>query len=97
MALPVAWQTTSLWDAVDGPEGEPGSWGAHRVCAGSYGPYLTGLATWGEEVNITAAGLAKYALGCRACVSRSWQDATGKTPSNLDWDTLAAEGLRLAA
>ena len=96
LALPIAWQTTSLWDAVDGPEGEPGSWGAHRVCGAGYGPYLTSLVTWGEEVNITAAGLAKYALGCWACVSRSWLDATGKTPAGLDWDTLAAEGLRMA-
>ena len=95
LALPIAWQTESVWDAVDGPAGEPGSWGSHRVCIAGYGPYLSNVVTWGEEVGITAAGLAKYALGAWASVSRSWLDATGKTPAGLDFDALAAEGAAL--
>ena len=95
LALPIAWQTESVWDAVDGPVGEPGSWGSHRVCIAGYGPYLSNVVTWGEEVGITAAGLAKYALGAWASVSRSWLDATGKTPAGLDFDALAAEGAAL--
>ena len=97
LALPTAWQQTALWDVADGPTGEPGTWGAHRVCLTGYGPYLFSVVTWGEEVNLTPGALAKYALGGWACVSRSWLDAAGATPSGLSLDALVAEGRALKA
>jgi hypothetical protein len=91
LALPVAWQTMpSVWSIVSGQWGEPGSWGAHRVCAGRYDARFLYVVTWGQERAIPWEALPTYALGATAAVSRSWLDTTYCGPGGLD---LAALGL----
>jgi hypothetical protein len=86
LALPVEWERAVVWDNA----GAPGSWGAHRVCAGRYDARFLYVVTWGEERAIPWGALPTYALGATATVSRSWLDTNGRSPGGLD---LAALGL----
>ena len=94
LALPLAWQNAIVWSESGGPEGVPGSWGAHRVAAGRYDARFLYVVTWGEERAIPWDALARYALDACATATRSWLDAEGRSPGGLSYDALAA---RLAA
>lgn len=94
--MPAAWQGATTWTIVSGSWGQPGTWGAHRVCAGRYDQQCLYVVTWGTEVRITWAALATYALNAEASVSRSWLAATGLSPSGLDLAALEQESRSLA-
>ena len=94
LAIPQQWVSDiETWDIT--PLDVPA--GGHRVCVVGYDASGYSIVSWGLRKLLTPRALATYALGLWTCVSRSWLDATGKTPAGLDWDTLAAEGLKLAA
>ena len=95
--LPASAQRQSVWDAADGADGQPGSWGAHRVCVGKYDADRFYAITWGIEMPMTGAFLARYALDATAAVSRSWLDTLGHSPLQLDLDALEAASRALAA
>ncbi len=93
LALPVAWQNAPLvWDVTDGADGVPGSWGAHRVCAGRYDTRNIGVVTWGQERLIPWSAVLRYGLGAYAVASRSWLSVRDASPLNdLDFEELEAE------
>ncbi len=93
--LPAAARGQQVWSVVDGPEGRPGSWGAHRVCVGKYDSGGFRVVTWGLEMPVTEAFIETYALDATVAISRSWLDVTGRSPLGLDLDALAAESRAL--
>jgi hypothetical protein len=98
LAMPLAWQSeASTWTVISGSWGQPLSRGAHRVCAGRYDPYGVYVVTWGAERLLTWPALARYGLNAEATLSRSWLDATGRSPDGLDLDALEKESRALAA
>ncbi len=87
----------STWTVGTGAAAQPGSWGAHRVCVGAYGPGSFRAITWGEERILSDDFIATYALDAMAAISRSWLDTMGRSPRGLDIDQLEAESRSLAA
>lgn len=64
LALPVSASdqlSSGVWDVVDGPDGEWGSWGGHAVFAKRYDTGGIYVITWDQEVYMTNAFIAKYA------------------------------------
>ncbi len=96
LALPLAWQGADAWVPFGGPAGAPGSWGAHRVCAGRYDSEWLYAVTWGREVRIPWGALAVYGLHAEVPVSRSWLDTHGLSPGGLGLDALRAEAREVA-
>jgi hypothetical protein len=61
LALPLAWENeTSTWSIISGSWGQPGSWGAHRVCAGGYDRQCLRVVTWGQQRSIPWNAVALY-------------------------------------
>ncbi len=60
--MPRAWQSETVWDAVDGPTGMPGGWGGHAVPVSLFleDDDTAEVFTWGYRQRITKAALAKY-------------------------------------
>jgi len=97
LAMPLAWQDApAYWSDISGSWGQPGTWGAHRVCAGRYDALGLHVITWGQERHVTWGAVARYGLNAEAAVSRSWLDTTGLSPPGLDLAALAAEACALA-
>lgn len=84
LALPTEWQTATVWDVA----GQPGTWGAHRVCAGRYDARFLYVVTWGAEMPITWDAVARYEIDCWAAATRSWLDTGGRSPDGLTYDAL---------
>ncbi len=96
LALPLAWEAAKVWDVNTTPEGQPGSWGAHRVCAGRYDATSLYVVTWGEERAITWAAVGAYRIDAWATATRSWVDVGGKSPAGLSYDALVAQLAEIA-
>ena len=90
LALPLALQDLSLWSKApgDGPDWVAGSWGAHRVMVGAFDGPERVCRTWGLDLTLHPTSWARYCIACDATISRMWLDATGLSPSGLDWDAL---------
>ena len=98
LAMPLAWEgAPAIWSIISGSWGQPGSWGAHRVCAAGYDRECLRVVTWGRERGITWEAVARYAIHAEATISRSWLDATGLSPAGLDLAALQREGAALIA
>jgi hypothetical protein len=96
--LPKSIDKQPVWMPADGPDGVPGSLGAHRVCVGKYDRGGLYCVTWGEEVPMTPQFVAKYGLNAMAVVSRSWLSGpNGISPANLDLAALERDSAALAA
>lgn len=96
LALPRSARGLQSWTPAAGPDGAPGSWGAHRVCAGKYDERYLYAVSWGVEIAMTPDFLARYAINAEACLSRSWLDVTGFSPAGLSLADLEAEMAALA-
>lgn len=62
-SLPISAQRQTregYWDVVEGPEGEPGSWGGHAVYCKRYDADNFYVITWGTEIRVTNAFVAQY-------------------------------------
>ena len=87
LALPLSAQGDKLWDVwdvVDGPKGDPGSWGGHAVPIVAYdevGPYCV---TWGELKHMTWAFFEKYCDEAYAILSVDWYAQDMKSPNGFD-------------
>jgi hypothetical protein len=65
------------WDVVDGPGNEPGSWGGHAVFSKRYDRGKLYVLTWGAEIQVSNAFVAKYCDEAWAVVDNinHWQHA----------------------
>lgn len=76
------------WSVVDGPDGEPGSWGGHAVSAVGYSSGSVVLATWGQRQRATWEWLAKYTDEAYVVIDEDFLDASGKTAQRFNSDAL---------
>jgi hypothetical protein len=95
--LPASIQSQTVWDVVDSPDSEPGSFGPHRACMGKYDGSRFYVITWGIEMPVTPAFIMRYALNAEATVSRSWLNTMGISPPGLDLTALERESRALVA
>lgn len=76
LALPISAQNQSVWDAVGGLDGEPGSWGGHCVIVPKYqlvkGHTNLTCITWGEEKVMTEAFWRKYCDEAHVLFHNGW-------------------------
>ena len=65
------------WDAVDGPDSEPGSWGGHAVYIYAYDHENLYCKSWGKTVRITDAFISRYMDEAWAVVDSldKWREA----------------------
>lgn len=84
-------QAGQTWKAVRGPRGRAGSWGGHAVHVGAYTTRGLKCTTWGTVQPITWAFWLAYVAEAFVPVSPSWFNASGKTPTGLDYDALLAD------
>jgi hypothetical protein len=97
LGLPRSVQGAQLWAVTVGPEGEPASWGLHRVCVGRYDEQYLYAISWGIEIPMTLDFVARYAINAEATVSRSWLNTMGTSPAGLDLGRLERESAALSA
>lgn len=90
--LPIAAQNQSVWDAVGGHEGKPGSWGGHCVAVGrsSIGGNFT-CVTWGAPKDMTQGFWDKYVDECYALLSPAWIASIGSAPNGFNLDQLTQD------
>lgn len=86
------------WDRAPGTGSDwaPGSWGAHRVPAGSYDGLARTVRSWGKDLVVHPAFWAAYVISVDVALSHEWLDATGLSPSHLNWAQLTADTARLS-
>lgn len=81
--MPRAWQWMDVWDAVDGPDGEPGTWGGHATNKCAFGDEEVGtLFTWGYSQPITWRAVQKYGVEPWAVLSPDWTES-GRAPNGF--------------
>lgn len=76
------------WTVVDGPEGEPGSWGGHAMHALGYSEGSIVLATWGRRVRATWEWVAKYVDEAYVVISEDFFSKSGKTAARFNQEAL---------
>lgn len=96
-ALPLAAQWQTVWDVVDGPEGEPGSWDNHATALLGYDRNHAVLATWGGIKIATVRWCWKHVFEAWAGIDELWLRPDGLTPSGFDSAQLALDLQALAA
>lgn len=74
-----------------GPDWVAGSWGVHRILSGKYDGDVFTIRTWGLDYPVHPEWMQRYVIAAEVRVSRTWTQATGLTPSGLDWDGLIAD------
>ena len=84
--LPIAAQTQDVWDAVAGPDGQPGGWGGHAVNVVGYDKEGLTVVTWGKLKRMTWAFWAAYCDEAWAVLPNEWEKAPG-----LNWKALEAD------
>lgn len=92
--LPRAAQSAAKWDVLptqlNDPAFAPGSWGAHFTATGRFARSTFWTISWGEEIEMSWSFMAQYLKFSFIAFSREWLDATGVSPSLLNWDALSA-------
>jgi len=91
ISLPVSAQNQEVWDAVDGPDGEPGSWGGHAVFVAAYDADTLTCITWGAPKKMTWAFWHKYCDESHALLSPDFMTQNGQFPSGFDLAQLQAD------
>lgn len=91
LALPRSAQGQALWDAVEGEDGIPGTWGGHAVYVVAYDAVGLTVVTWGALQKMTWAFWAKYCDEAHALLSNLW------TPAGVDTAALLADVAAVAA
>jgi len=72
LALPKSAQTQKLWDIVNTPDGNPGTWGGHCVEVVAYDPSYLECITWGIRTKMTWSFFHRYCDEGYALISQSW-------------------------
>lgn len=88
VALPLSAQRQTIWDSVEGQDGEPGSWGGHAVPLVAYTPNTLVCVSWGGLKRMTWRFLQKYCDEFYAPLSPDWVDAKRQSPGGFDLDAL---------
>ena len=88
--LPLSAQCQTVWDAVSGPSGEPGSWGGHCVIVSKYDEKSLTCVTWGAAKKMTNAFWDKYVDEAYAILGVDWVGAKG-SPDGFNLDQLRAD------
>jgi hypothetical protein len=80
-------QIGGLWDAADGRDGQPGTWGGHAVIASRYDwslarnpRYLVPVITWGAEQLATDIFILRYCDEMWGIVSLDMLNGVGQNP-----------------
>jgi len=84
LALPRSAQKQDTWDAVDGPDGEIGSWGGHAVFVCGYDMDGLTCITWGAPKRMTWRFWLKYCDEAHAPLCADFLDAANVDPAGLD-------------
>lgn len=90
-ALPKSVRTQTVWDLVDGPDGEPGSLGNHAMALLGYDRVHAILVTWGGVKVATVEWLHTYMFEAWAAVDALWLRPDGLTPSGFNAQQLSAD------
>jgi len=87
-----------IWDVVDGPGGDPGSWGGHGVYTYSYAAvnektddYVLECYTWGQRQLMTRRFMLKYCDERYAVI-----DAANRIGSPVDEDKLESQLIEIS-
>lgn len=92
--MPAAWQNATgpggVWDAGNGFNYRPGTWGGHAVPILGYDDRYYYVVTWGHVQKLTPAALQTYCLGVFVNLSEDWVAANKKSPSGFDVAALIA-------
>lgn len=96
LQLPMAWQNLQVWDAVEGAEGVPASWGGHSVWVPAYNAVGPVCISWGGLKQITWPGLVKYCDEAHALISPVWMDKNGRTTRGLAYSALRVASRAIA-
>ena len=84
-----------VWDLVEGPEGEAGSWGGHAIDVAAYSEDSFTCATWGLLQKMTNAFWSAYVVEAFAIISMDWFK-DGVTPLGFDLTALQSDLATLA-
>lgn len=90
LSLPVSAQEQDVWDVVQGPDAEPGSWGGHAVYAHGFNPTGPFCITWGERKQMTWAFWLKYTDEAHALFLEDYIGEHGPA-EGIDQDALLAD------
>lgn len=80
--LALANQSQATWDAVEGPDGEPGSWGGHAINLVQYDDAGGTLITWGALKRFTWAWWHKYVDEAYAGIPQDYDKLVGRPLAN---------------
>jgi hypothetical protein len=87
--LAIGNQGQAIWDAVEGPQGSPGSWGGHAINLISYSETGGELITWGGVKAFTWAWWDKYVDEAYVAIPEDYSRLLGKPLANgFDMDQL---------
>jgi hypothetical protein len=86
-------QVGQVWDAADGPDSQPGSWGGHAIWVPKRNPDESECITWAARQCMTSAFVRKYAA--REAGGEAWVVLPGawhrRDPFDaIDWQALDA-------
>lgn len=84
--LPLSAQNQSAWDVVEGPDGEPGSWGGHAVFVPGYNPTGPFCITWGAIKQMTWKFWDKYVDEAHALLSADFANGDAVDMATLQRD-----------
>ncbi|MGA8727374.1 MAG: hypothetical protein WB608_01380 [Terracidiphilus sp.] len=70
--LPLSSKNQTIWDAVDGASGAPGTWGGHCMVAPRYDIDECPFITWGENQPATWRWWTKYVDECHVLLWDAW-------------------------
>lgn len=83
--LPSGWRSADVWDAG---AGRPGSWGGHDIWVPQVTKSGVTCITWGNEQEMTFAGMDQYCDEAFVCISPDWLAPGGTAPNGFDLTTL---------
>jgi hypothetical protein len=81
-------QTGQVWDVVDGPDGQPGTWGGHAVWSPKASPETRDVVTWAKMQRMSHAFVSTMADEAWCILPSAWQQ---QDPFDaIDWQALDA-------
>ena len=88
----IAGDPSAVWDVLEGPQGEPGSWGGHEMVLVAFDAAGVTFATWGGTRRATWAWWQKYVSDADVVLDKARAQAVG-----INWQALESEIAALRA